>query len=379
MNVLRLKSACTLPLLLLAACATTKIEPPDLPELLGAPKVALSDPPVMPSRAPRPPAAPRYSLPKATDVKWESVWQEDFVNDSAPQLLPKELLASAALVIPAATSEPARLGMVSGLLSVGVAAADMGKDIDAQLSMQDGDDKITYSLQLLDPVGRWVHSEAFNTPAVNTAFVVRVHDYEPVSRSVVKFDIEPYLEELATYNEEVVSFLSKREAYVTERAKYDGDYAEYLQAMQAWRRDMKARIEKARSGYEADCKQAEADFRALWEDYRKKAEAARLAVAEWPGLEQEPFEAPALAEPRAPEPDAIPDALLPLSLDEMRSLLLNTATEAVPATRVTLGGQFVEVGSGMTIATIDAELVLPTGKGKTRATMIRELMKRLAR
>lgn len=379
MNVLRLRSACTLPLLLLAACATTKIEPPELPELLGAPKVELSDPPVMPSRAPRPPAAPRYSLPKATDVKWESVWQEDFVNDSAPQLLPTEMLASAALVIPADTSESARLGMVSGLLSVGVAAADMGKDLAADLSMQDGDDKVTYSLRLLDPVGRWVHSEAFKSPAVNTAFVVRVHEHEPVSKSVVKFAIAPFLDELATYNEEVVSFQSKREAYVAERAKYDTEFAEYLQAMQAWRRDMTARIEKARSSYEARCREAESEFRARWDEYRKKAEAARLAVAEWPGMEHEPFEAPTLAEPRAPEPAAIPDALHPLSLDEMRSLLLATATEAVPATKVRLGGQFVEVGSGMTLATIDAELVLPTGSGKTKATMLRELMTRLTR
>lgn len=379
MNVLRPKWACTALLLPLAACATRKIAPPQLPRVLGAPTVALSDPPVMLSTAPRPPVAPRYTLPKATDVKWQSVWQENFVNDSAPQTLPTELLASAALVIPESTSEPARLGMVSGLLSVGVAAADMGKDMAAELSMQDGDDKVSYTLRLLDPLGRWVHSEAFKSPAVKTAFVVRVHDYEPVSKSVVKFDIEPYLEELAAYNEEVVRFQSKRDAYVAERAKYEKKYSEYLQAMQSWRRDMTARIDKARSAYEAQCSRVEAEFRGRWEDYRMKATEARQAVAAWPGLEQERFAAPTLPEPRAAEAAATPDALLPLSLDEMRSLLLDTATEVVSATRVTLGGQFIEVGSGMTIATIDAELVLPTGEGKSRATMLRELMKRLAR
>jgi len=63
----------------------------------------------------------------------------------------------------------------------------------------------------------------------------------------------------------------------------------------------------------------------------------------------------------------------------MRALLLTIATEAVPATSITLRGQFVEVGSGLTLATIDGTLVLPTEGGKTEATMLRELVLRIAR
>jgi hypothetical protein len=63
----------------------------------------------------------------------------------------------------------------------------------------------------------------------------------------------------------------------------------------------------------------------------------------------------------------------------MRELLAASATEAVPATSLRLGGQFVDTKTGMTIATIDAKLVLPAEAGKSEAAMLRELLQRLAR
>jgi hypothetical protein len=379
MNMLRPKSASALLLLLLVACATTKVEPPELPEMPGAPTVELTNPPMLPPVAPRPPAPPSYTLPKATDISWKTVWQEDFVNDSAPQPLPKGLLSPTALVIPPQASESARLGMISSLLSIGLGAADMGKDVAAELSMGDQVDAVTYSLRLLDPVGRWVHSQAFQAPAVKTAFVVRDYAYEELAKSVVKFNIQANLQELEDYNEKVVAYQSKREAYRTERARYDQEFADYLETMQKWREDMTAAIEEARRQHEANSRKVEAEYRARWDEYRKKAEAARKPVEPAPELQHAAFDAPNLPELRAPAPAAVPEALTPLSLEDMRALLLTIATEAVPATSITLRGQFVEVGSGLTLATIDGTLVLPTEGGKTEATMLRELVLRIAR
>jgi hypothetical protein len=381
MNMSRLRSASALPLLLLVACATINVDPPALPEMPAAPEVVLSTPPMRPSVVPRPPAPPSYSLPKVKNVAWQTVWQEDFVNDSSPKTLTAEELSPAALVIPIETPESARLGMVSGLLSIQVGAADMGRDTAAALHMEVNGEgaQVVYSLDLLDPIGRWIHSPAFQTPAVKTAFVVRVYSREQVSKRVVKFNIQPFLQQLAEYNEKVVFFQSKREAYIAERAKYDQQFVDYLQAMQAWQNEMTALIEKTRRQHEADSNRLEAEYRARFNEYRKKAEQAEQGVAGWPELEHKPFQGPVLPEPRTLEAAAVPGALATLPLDDMRELLLNTATELVPATSVRLGGQFVDVGSGLTIATVDATLVLPTGTRKTEATMLRELMQRIAR
>ncbi|MFM7297036.1 MAG: hypothetical protein ACKO4Q_07415, partial [Planctomycetota bacterium] len=62
--------------LFLAACATTKVTPPALPDMPRAPEVVLDAPPVPPPLAPRPPVPPTYTLPKTTDVAWQTVWQE---------------------------------------------------------------------------------------------------------------------------------------------------------------------------------------------------------------------------------------------------------------------------------------------------------------
>ena len=78
MNMFRLRSVFALPSLLLVACATTNVEPPELPEMPAAPEVVLSTPPMRPLVAPQPPAPPSYTLPKVTDVAWQAVWQEDF-------------------------------------------------------------------------------------------------------------------------------------------------------------------------------------------------------------------------------------------------------------------------------------------------------------
>lgn len=373
------RSVSVLSSLFLVACATTEVAPPALPEMPNAPEVVLDDLPVPPLLAPKPPVAPGYTLPKATDVAWQSVWQEDFVNDSAPKPFSVARLSPAALVSPGSASEPARLGMVSGLLSIDVAAADMGKDAAAELRMEDKGALVAYSLQLLDPIGRWAFSEAFKAPAVKSAFVVRVYAHEQVSRRVVKFDIAPHLQQLAEYNEKVVAFQSRRDAYLLDRAKYDQQFAEYLRAMQAWRTAMTARIEEVRRQHEENSRRVEGEHAERWDAYRRKAEQQGSAAAPRPELARKPFEAPRFPEPVAPEPTSVPDALATLSLDQMRDLLLATATEFVPATSVRLGGQFVDAGTGLTLATVDATLVLPTGSGRTEAEMLRELMLRLAR
>lgn len=373
------RSVSVLASLFLVACATNKVVPPAVPEMPAAPEVVLDELPLPPSLAPKPPVPPGYTLPKATDVAWQSVWQEDFVNDSAPRPVPVAKVTPAALVSSGTASEPARLGMVSGLLSIDVAAADMGKDVAAELRMEDKGALIAHSLHLLDPIGRWTFSEAFKAPAVKSAFVVRVYAQEQVSKRVVKFDIQPHLQQLAEYNEKVVAYQSKREAHLADRAKYDQQFAEYLRAMQSWRTAMTARIEEARRRHDEDSRRIEVEHTQRWDAYRRQAAEKGNVAAPQPELVRKPFQAPTLPEPRTAEPASIPDALATLSLDQMRDLLLAIATEAVPATSVRLGGQFVDVGTGLTIATVDATLVLPTGSGRTEAGMLRELMVRLAR
>jgi len=368
-----------LGLLLVAACATAKVDPPEVPVMPTAPAVELDQLPVPPAAVPRPPLPPSYTLPKATDVAWQSVWQEDFVNDSAPQVLPKGQLPPVAVVTPKDVAETARLGMVSGLLAVDVAAADMGKDLAAELRMEDKGTTLAHLLQLADPIGRWVHSDAFKAPAVKSALVVRVYSHEQVARRVVKFDIAPHLQRLAEYNEKVVEFQSRRDAYHADRAKYDQKFAEYQRAMQVWRTAMTARIDEARRQHEVESARVEADYARRWEEYRKKVDENGQEAVVRVALSRKPFDAPVLPVARDADPAVVVDALATLSLEQMRDLLLATATESVPATSVRLGGQFVDVASGLTTATVDATLVLPTGSGRTEAGMLRELMVRLAR
>ena len=51
----------------------------------------------------------------------------------------------------------------------------------------------------------------------------------------------------------------------------------------------------------------------------------------------------------------------------------------MPATRLRLGGQFVDTATGLTTATVDATLTLPAAAQKTEAGMLRELVQRLTR
>ncbi len=373
------RSVSVLGLLLVAACATANVDPPEVPVMPAAPVVDLDQMPVPPAAVPRPPVPPTYTLPKATDVEWQSVWQEDFVNDSAPQALPKGQLPPVAVVTPKDMAETARLGMVSGLLAVDIAAADMGKDVAADLRMEDKGATLAHVLQLADPIGRWAHSDAFKAPVVKSALVVRVYAHEQVARRVVKFDIAPHLQRLAEYNEKVVEFQSRRDAYHADRAKYDQKFVEYQRAMQAWRTAMTARIDEARRRHEVESARVEGEYAQRWEAYRRKVEENGQAAVVRTELSRKPFEAPVLPAAMDADPAVVVDALATLSLEQMRDLLLATATESVPATSVRLGGQFVDVGTGLTTATVDATLVLPTGAGRTEAGMLRELMLRLAR
>lgn len=371
-----------LALFLLAALAACKSTPPPSPPgalaMPDAPSVRLDAPPAQPT-PPRAPQPPSYSLPKPTDVDWRAVWREDFANDGQPATLPKDL-GPVAIVMPSGAKETSRIGVVSSLLSVSLASADHGQFQAATLAMNETAANVNLNLGLIDPIGRWVHSAASKDPAVKSVFVVRVYEHATTSRDVVKFDIAPRLQALAEYNDKAVAYNAKRAAHLAARSQYEADHAAYAQQHAAWRTAMMERIAMAQRAHEDDSAAAVRAYEQRWSEYAAECARQQIATgAKPPTPAPKPFAAPALVEAGslvAPTPTE--DAHL-LSLDDMRKLLLQTATEAVPTTTMRLGGQFVDAGTGLTTATIDAELVLPAEARKTEAGMLRELLQRLAR
>lgn len=367
-------------LLLMTACASALPIAPVAPTLPEPPSVRLDAAPV-PPLPPTAPTLPTWSLPKATDVDWRTVWRDDFVNDGAPQPLPTAQLAPAAIVTPEKAGEAARTGLASALLAAAMTTADMGTFTAAVLKLDEKAEQgsLNVTLDIDDPIGRWVHSGAFKDPAVRSVFVVRSYVHEAMSRLVVKFDIAPHLAKLATYNEQAVAYNAKRAGYLEARRRYDAAHGEYVQAMAAWREAMRARIGELLAAHETAVAAAQRAFDADWARFAEAANKAGRAIPAKPQAAGKPFQAPTLGEASPPTPATPIEEAHLLSLPEMRKLLLDTATEAVPAVSIRLGGQFVDAATGLTLATIDAKLVLPAESGKTEAGMLRELVQRLAR
>jgi hypothetical protein len=364
--------------LILAACKSAPApNPPPTVAMPDAPTLRLDDPPAAP-QPPQPPTKPGYSLPKATDVDWRSVWREDFVNDSVPATLPKQV-GSIAVVMPTDAAASSRLGVVSSLLSIDLAAADHGTFGSASLQLIESTDDVTADLTLVDPVGRWTLSPGNNKPAVTSAFVVSVYAHEQVRRSVAKFDIGPHLARLADFNAKAIAHNAARAAYVAARARYDQDHADYLRRHEQWRLAMEQRIATALATHQEASDAAERDYVSRWLQYQKECARRREGAVARTELSPKPFVAPKLTAPAGLVAATATEEAHPLSLDEMRELLAASATEAVPATSLRLGGQFVDTKTGMTIATIDAKLVLPAEAGKSESGMLRELLQRLAR
>lgn len=369
-------------LCLLFAFAACKSTPP--PMAPGAP--VLPEPPVVrydtAPTAPTPPRAPEiptYSLPKPTDVDWRAVWSEDFTNDSQPTTLPKDL-GPVGVVMPSGAKETSRLGVVSSLLAVSLAPADHGQFEAANLQLNESAANIDVNLGLADPIGRWVHSAATKDPAVKSVFVVRVYEHAAASRDVVKFDIAPQLKGLADYNEKAVAYNGKRLAYLAARAEHEKRHAEYLARHAEWREAMTMRVVTTQTAHAKAVEEAVRAFHQQWVDYALACEKQKLPAAAKPATPAaKSVDAPRIDDPTGLAPATPTEEAHLLSLDDMRKLLLQTATETVPATRLRLGGQFVDTATGLTTATVDATLTLPAAAQKTEAGMLRELLQRLTR
>lgn len=364
--------------LILAACKSVHgPNPPPNVVMPDAPTLRLDDPPVAP-QPPQPPTKPDYSLPTATDVDWRSVWREDFVNDSVPATLQKQV-GSIAVVMPTDAAASSRLGVVSSLLSIDLAAADHGTFGSASLQLIESTEDVTADLTLVDSIGRWTLSPGNNKPAVTSAFVVSVYAHEQVRRAVVKLDVGPHLARLADINAKAIAHNAARAAYVAARARYEQDHADYLRRHEQWRLAMEQRIATAIATHREASDAAERDYVSRWQEYLMECERRRSGAVVQTKVSPKPFMAPKLTAPAGLVAATATEEAKPLSLDEMRGLLASTAVEVVPATSIRLGGQFVDTKTGMTIATIDAKLVLPAEAGKSEAGMLRELLQRLAR
>ncbi|MFN9758834.1 MAG: hypothetical protein ACK58X_20740 [Planctomycetota bacterium] len=364
--------------LILAACKSAPApNPPPNVAMPEAPTLRLDDPPAAP-QPPQPPTKPGYSLPKATDVDWRTVWREDFVNDSVPATLPKQV-GSIAVVMPTDAAASSRLGVISSLLSIELAVADHGTFGTASLQLLESTNEVTADLTLVDPVGRWTLSPGNNKPAVTSVFVVSVYAHEQVRRTVTKFDIGPHLARLADFNAKAIAHNAACAAYVAARARPEQDHAHDLRRHAQWRLAMEQRIATAIATHQEASDAAERDYVSRWLQYQKECERRREPAVTRAELSPKPFVAPKLNAPAGLVAATATEEAHPLSLDEMRALLEATAAEAVPAKSIRLGGQFVDTKTGMSVATIDAKLVLPAEAGKSEAGMLRELMLRLVR
>ncbi|MCY2957693.1 MAG: hypothetical protein NT107_11725 [Planctomycetota bacterium] len=369
-------------LCLLFAFAACKSAPqpmaPGAPVLPEPPVVRYDTAPTAPT-PPRAPEIPTYSLPKPTDIAWQSVWSEDFATDGHPAPLPKDL-GPVAVVMPPAATDASRLGVVTSLLAASMATADHGTFDYAKLSAKETTAGVDLLIDLIDPIGRWVHSAACKDPAVKSVFVVRVYDHAATGRDVVKFDIAPHLKGLADYNEKAVAYNGKRVAYLAARAAHEKRHAEYLARHAEWRDAMTMRVVETQAAHAKAVDEAVRAFNQQWVEYALACDKQKLPSATKPATPTaKSVEAPRIEEPTDLAPATPTEEAHLLSLDDMRKLLLQTATETVPSTRLRLGGQFVDAATGLTTATVDATLTLPAAAQKTEAGMLRELLQRLTR
>lgn len=372
-------ASCLCLLIAFAACKSTPPpKAPGAPVLPEPPVVRYDSAPATPT-PPRAPEMPTYSLPKPTDVAWQSVWSEDFASDGYPMPLPKDL-GPVAVVMPTDAKDASRLGVVTSLLAASMATADHGTFAAAELSAKETTAGVDVRIDLKDTVGRWVHSAACKDPAVKSVFVVRVHEHAATGRDVVKFDIAPHLKGLADYNEKAVAYNGKRAAYLAARAEHEKRHADYLARHAEWRAAMTARVVETQAAHAKAVGEAIRAFDQQWVDYALACDEQKLPSAKKPATPTaKSVEAPRIEEPTGLAPATPTEEAHLLSLDDMRKLLLQTATETVPATRLRLGGQFVDAATGLTTATVDATLTIPATARMTEAGMLRELLQRLTR
>jgi hypothetical protein len=208
-------------------------------------------------------------------------------------------------------------------------------------------------------------------PPVKSVFVVRVCEHAAGRRDVAGFDPALPAALVADHNAKVAAYNADRAAYIAARTRYEAAHAAYQQEHAQWRAAMADRIAAAQRAHDAE---SAAAVRAHEQKY------ADVTLAQRPTAPPpKPFHAPALAEPVGLAAATVPAEAPLLAADEVRELLARVASVEVDVSTVRLGGQFVDVATGMTIATIDARLVLPAEAGKSEAGMLRELLQRLAR
>ena len=356
----------------LATLAACEVAPPiarpqqTMPE---AAAVTIDAPPAVPV-PPLQPEQPEFVTPKRAGADWRAVWNGDFTNDSQPASLPKDL-GPIGVVMPTGAEESARLGLVSGLLAIPFATADYGQFQSSHIAVNESTPSEDAHLGLDDAIARWARSSATQNPPVKSLFVVRTCEYEAGHRDVAAFDPALPGTLLADYNAKATAYNADRAAYVAARKTYEAEHAAYLKRHAQWRTAMAERIAVAKRAHDAE---SAAAARAHEQKHADPTLAQRPAPPQ-----PEPFHTPALAEPvgLAMAIDLL-DAPL-LSPDVVRELLARSASVSVEVTTLRLGGQFVDTKTGMSVATIDAKLVLPAEAGKSEAAMLRELLQRLAR
>ncbi len=197
-----------------------------------------------------------------------------------------------------------------------------------------------------------------------------------MERPVRKFDVEKAIAELADYNEKVVAYESRARAYAAARAQYESAYGRYAAEFGQWRSGAEAKIAGARRRYAEEVAAWRRDFDASYAAYVAKLNGA--APAGKPATDAPDYWHASLPEAAPQAAASRVEALTPLSLDQMRTLLADMATERVPSRQVRLLGQFVSVGTGLAVATVDAQLCVPQERGWSDARLLRELLQMLA-
>jgi len=388
---------------LLGGCVVPK--PPSVPQLPSPPTYTFSSVPVAP-RCPTPPKPPTTDLPKVPDVDWRTLWTEDFTNDGFPKSLSVERKADAqkeppkpggaekksairGLVFPSGTTHSLRTDLVGGFLSAGFSVADLGLIRGSQFSFDRPAQRDLFGrtvnaeglvFGLEEPLAEWVRSNAPQDLELHSILrVYELHVAEAV-KEVVKFDINQHLAKLEAYNSRVAEYIELLDAYEAGYDAYEDEHAKYLLAMMQWRADTKSEIEALRADYERKVSARVQAFDEAWAKYALSASrsAQRSKIREKPALDPLPFKAPRI--PRQDE-GKIRKAHLPrlevLSIEEMRKLLTDIATERVPSVEARLLGQFVHRATGRTTHTVDLTLVVPKEREpSSSASLLSELIQR---
>jgi hypothetical protein len=269
-----------------------------------------------------------------------------------------------------------RVELSSGLLALGIANADFGLLAQNVASYDDKQGPVARAATASDPVGVLALSPLLSSPAIQAAMVVRELSFAALQRPVVKFDVEKAIAELADYNEKVVGYESRARAYAAARSQYEAAHARYVAEFGRWRGGAEAKVEAAKRRYEQAVAAWRRDFDSAYGAYVAKLNGK--APATKPATDAPAYWHSTLPEAAPQSAAARLESLTPLSLDQMRTLLVDMATERVPARQVRLLGQFVAAGTGLAVATVDATLCVPQERGWSDARLLRELLSALA-